>query len=89
MLFEQGRMDLDAPVARYLPEFAAASAGDPDAAWRARVTVRMLLLHDSGLAAHREFFKDVRGVNPGAKAQKKGQAYRGAKAPRFHPFPRG
>jgi beta-N-acetylhexosaminidase len=61
MLFEQGRLDLDAPVARYLPEFAVASAGDPDAAWRARVTVRMLLLHDSGLPAHREFFKDAKG----------------------------
>ena len=72
MLFEQGRLDLDAPVARYLPEFAAASAGDPDAAWRERVTVRMFLLHDSGLPAHREFFKDVRGMKPGAKAQGKG-----------------
>jgi beta-N-acetylhexosaminidase len=66
MLFERRRLDLDAPVARYLPEFAAASAGDPGAGWRARVTVRMLLLHDSGLPAHREFFKDVRGVRPGA-----------------------
>jgi len=71
MLFERGQLDLDAPVARYLPEFAAANAGDPDAAWRARVTVRMLLRHDSGLPAHREFFKDVREVTPGAKAQKK------------------
>jgi beta-N-acetylhexosaminidase len=71
MLFEQGRLDLDAPVARYLPEFAVASAGGSDAEWRARVTVRMLLLHDSGLPAHREFFKDVRGVKPGAKAQEK------------------
>ncbi len=61
MLFEQGRLDLDAPVARYLPEFAAVNAGDPDAAWRARVTVRMLLLHDSGLPAHREFFKGAKG----------------------------
>jgi beta-N-acetylhexosaminidase len=61
MLFEEGRLDLDAAVARYLPEFAAASAGDPDASWRARVTVRMLLLHDSGLPAHREFFKGAKG----------------------------
>ncbi len=71
MLFEQGRLDLDAPVARYLPEFGAAARCDPDAAWRARVTVRMLLLHNSGLPAHREFFKDVRGMRPGAKAQEK------------------
>ena len=72
MLFEQGRLDPDAPVARYLPEFAAASAGDPDSGWRARVSVHNLLLHDSGLPGHREFFKDVRGVNAGAKAQEKG-----------------
>jgi CubicO group peptidase (beta-lactamase class C family) len=79
MLFEQGRVELDAPVARYLPEFATASANGPDAAWRARVTVRMLLLHDSGLAAHREFFKDVRGVPPGAKAREKGRLNAGLK----------
>jgi beta-N-acetylhexosaminidase len=71
MLFEQGRLDLDASVSRYLPEFAAAGAADPDPAWRARVSVRMLLQHDSGLPAHREFFKDVRGRNPGAKARGK------------------
>ena len=31
------------------------------ATWRARVTVRMLLLHDSGLPAHRDFYKDAKG----------------------------
>ncbi|MGK5740414.1 serine hydrolase [Micromonospora sp. URMC 103] len=40
---ERGRIDLDAPVARYLPEFAA---GGKEA-----VTVRMLLTHSSGLPA--------------------------------------
>ncbi|MEU5789661.1 serine hydrolase [Micromonospora purpureochromogenes] len=40
---EQGRVDLDAPVARYVPEFAA---GGKEA-----VTVRMLLTHTSGLPA--------------------------------------
>ena len=49
-------LDLDAPVVRYLPEWAAAAKSDPDPSWRARVTVRMLLLHDSGLPAHRDFF---------------------------------
>jgi len=49
------------PVARYLPDFAAAAKSDPDPAWRARVTLRMLLLHDSGLPAHRDFFKDAKG----------------------------
>ncbi|MBM0258909.1 serine hydrolase domain-containing protein [Micromonospora sp. 4G55] len=40
---ERGRVDLDAPVARYVPEFAA---GGKEA-----VTVRMLLTHTSGLPA--------------------------------------
>jgi beta-N-acetylhexosaminidase len=72
MLFEQGRLELDAPIARYLPEFAAAAKSDADAAWRARATVRMLLLHNSGLPAHREFFKDVASEQkPGAKAREK------------------
>jgi beta-N-acetylhexosaminidase len=72
MLFEQGRLDLDAPVARCLPEFATASKSDPDAAWRARVTARMLLMHDSGLPAHREFFRDVvEEQRPGAEAREK------------------
>jgi beta-N-acetylhexosaminidase len=57
MLFEQGRIDLDAPLARYLPEYAAASKADPDAGWRERVRVRWLLLHNSGLPAYREVFK--------------------------------
>jgi beta-N-acetylhexosaminidase len=61
MLFEQERLDLDAPVARYLPEFAAAANADSNAAWRTGVTVGMLLLHDSGLPAHREFFKGAKG----------------------------
>lgn len=42
-LVERGRVDLDAPVARYVPEFAA---GGKEA-----VTVRMLLTHTSGLPA--------------------------------------
>ena len=61
ILTQQKRLDLDAPVARYLPEFSAAAKADPDPSWRARVTVRMLLLHDSGLPAHRDFYKDAKG----------------------------
>jgi serine-type D-Ala-D-Ala carboxypeptidase len=45
----------------YLPEFGAAAKSDPDPAWRARITPRMLLLHDSGLPEHREYFKEVKG----------------------------
>jgi CubicO group peptidase (beta-lactamase class C family) len=65
MLAEHGQLDLDATVARYLPEFARRAQSDPDSAWRARITLRMLLLHDAGLAAHRNFYeqaKDKRGV---------------------------
>ena len=40
---EEHKLDLDAPVVRYLPDFAAGT-GD-----KAHVTVRHLLLHDSGL----------------------------------------
>lgn len=40
---EQGRLDLDAPVVRYLPAFGAAGKTD--------VTVRHLLTHTSGLPA--------------------------------------
>jgi len=61
MLVQRGQLNLDAPVQRYLPEFAAAAKSDPDPAWRARVTVRMLLLHDSGLPAHRDFYRDAKG----------------------------
>jgi CubicO group peptidase (beta-lactamase class C family) len=42
-LVEQGRLDLDAPVARYWPEFAARG--------KAAITVRMLLSHRAGLVA--------------------------------------
>jgi CubicO group peptidase (beta-lactamase class C family) len=45
-LVEQGRLDLDAPVARYWPEFAAEGKGE--------LPVRWLLSHRAGLAAVRE-----------------------------------
>ncbi|HUO35501.1 MAG TPA: glycoside hydrolase family 3 N-terminal domain-containing protein [Candidatus Acidoferrum sp.] len=56
MLVQDKRLDLDAPVSRYLPEFGAAAKTDPHPAWRARVTVRMLLLHDSGLPGIRRYY---------------------------------
>jgi beta-N-acetylhexosaminidase len=61
MLVEQNKLDLDAPVERYLPEWASGAKGDPNADWRSRVTVRMLMLHDSGLPAHRDFFLQAKG----------------------------
>lgn len=44
-LVEQGRLDLDAPVARYWPEFARAGKAD--------IPVRWLLCHKAGLPAIR------------------------------------
>ncbi len=44
-LIEQGKLELDAPVARYWPEFAAAGKED--------ITVRQLLSHQAGLPAPR------------------------------------
>jgi CubicO group peptidase (beta-lactamase class C family) len=44
-LVEEGRLELDAPVQRYLPEFQVA-----DAAASAQITVRQLLNHTSGLS---------------------------------------
>jgi len=63
MLAEAKTLDLDAPVERYLPEFGDAANLDPNPGWRSRVTVKMLLLHDSGLPAHRDFYKEVTGKN--------------------------
>lgn len=43
LLAQRGELDLDAPVARYWPQFAAAG--------KARIPVRWLLTHQAGLAA--------------------------------------
>ena len=51
MTVDQGRLDLDQPVSRYLPEFAG-----PD---KAAVTVRHLLTHSSGLRAHRPLWQEA------------------------------
>jgi CubicO group peptidase (beta-lactamase class C family) len=45
MLADRGQLDLDAPVARYWPEFAAKD--------KERIPVRWLLSHQAGLAAPR------------------------------------
>ena len=51
-LWEDGRLDLDAPVARYLPAFGRNG--------KEAVTIRHLLAHQSGLAAGRVFHQDER-----------------------------
>ena len=49
-LVERGLVDLDAPVAAYVPEFAAGGKED--------VSVRMLLTHTSGLPAWSALYRD-------------------------------
>ncbi len=80
-LVEAGKVDLDAPVQRYLPWFRVA---DPDAS--ARITVRHLLTHTSGLRDQSEEFtsrdasdgaleKAVRALRTVPSAQPGGQAF--------------
>jgi CubicO group peptidase (beta-lactamase class C family)/beta-glucosidase-like glycosyl hydrolase len=47
------RLDLDAPVERYLPEWASG----PQPEWRHRVTVRHLMTHTSGLPPFKEYWR--------------------------------
>ncbi|MGH9710361.1 MAG: serine hydrolase domain-containing protein, partial [Candidatus Acidiferrales bacterium] len=63
MLVTEGRVDLDAPLPRYLPEWVSGRNVGQQPEWRKRVTVRELLLHTSGLPAHREFYQDTKGQN--------------------------
>lgn len=51
-LVAEGRLDLDAPVRAYVPEFRG-----PD---KERVTIRHLLTHASGLPAWRPLFREAR-----------------------------
>jgi CubicO group peptidase (beta-lactamase class C family) len=50
MLVDSGKLDLDAPVQKYVPAFQG-----PD---KERVTIRNLLTHSSGLPAWRRLFKE-------------------------------
>ena len=59
MLVASQQIDLDVPIARYLPP--CSSAG-PSSDWRNEITVRQLLLHTSGLPAHREFFRKAKNA---------------------------
>ena len=48
-LVESGKVELDAPVQRYLPEWKGAN--------KEKVTIRHLLTHQSGLPAFKEYFR--------------------------------
>lgn len=53
-LVERKRVDLDAPVQRYLPEWTGR--------WKDQVTVRHLMTHSSGLRAWRPFFQETETI---------------------------
>jgi len=53
ILYERGLLDLEAPVAAIIPEFANFANSD---ARRREVTLRMLLAHSSGLPAYDKLF---------------------------------
>ena len=50
-LVDEGRVRLDAPAVRYLPEWRGERVGT--------ITIRQLLTHSSGLAAWRPFYKEA------------------------------
>jgi len=52
MLVDSGKLDLDAPVQRYVPAFQGAN--------KERVTIRHLLTHSSGLPAWRPLYAETR-----------------------------
>jgi CubicO group peptidase (beta-lactamase class C family) len=50
-LVESGKIDLDAPAQKYLPEWTGAN--------KEKVTVRHLITHQSGLPAFKQYFKNM------------------------------
>ena len=52
VLYDQGKLDLEAPVSTYLPAFSGG--------WKDSVTVRHLLTHRSGLPAGRDLWRVAR-----------------------------
>jgi CubicO group peptidase (beta-lactamase class C family) len=56
MLIEEGKLQLDAPLSRYLPELLAT----PD---KQHITVRNILLHNAGFRAFAPLWREGRGKN--------------------------
>ena len=52
-LLDEGRIDLDDPISRWIPAWRSAD--------RESATVRDLLAHCAGLTAHLPFYRDIRG----------------------------
>ena len=61
-LYDEGKLNLDAPVARYLPQFAQNG--------KSKVTVRNLLVHDSGLPPDPPHFLWETGAIPQNQLQR-------------------
>ena len=55
LLVESGRVDLDAKVQRYVPEFTGR--------WKDAVTIRHVLTHSSGLPAWRPLYKEAESAS--------------------------
>ncbi len=51
LLYDEGKLDLDAPVTKYLPQFGNKG--------KEKITIRNLLLHNSGLPAWVPFYKTL------------------------------
>jgi len=56
LLHERGKLDLDEPLARTMPEFVS-MAPKHQQSQRAAVTIRMLLAHSSGLPAYERLYE--------------------------------
>jgi beta-N-acetylhexosaminidase len=56
MEVEAGRINLDAPVGLYLPEWNSG----PQREWRNKVTIRHLLTHASGLPGHVTYYQSLK-----------------------------
>lgn len=56
LLYQRGRLDLDAPLGNLLPSFIAGRSADDRAR---RITLRHLLAHSSGLPGYVEFFRTI------------------------------
>lgn len=69
-LVDQGRMELDAPVARYVPEFTLKSPSGSSTA----ITIRSLLTHESGLPS--DILEGWEPEAPGGRAGTTGKEYR-------------
>jgi len=69
-LVEQGKMDLDAPVARYIPEFTLTTPSGSSTA----ITIRSLLTHESGLVS--DILAGEKPAAPGGKTEMTGKEYR-------------